>query len=98
VAILSVITQLDFRSARPQPWGAHEYTVRVRDDPQKEAAYVALWNAIETDGVFERWAGRRKRYLHPGDGFKYWHMGPLYQSRVLNRMLVADDLARRGNT
>jgi hypothetical protein len=72
VPILQVIARLSFRAARPQPWGAHEYTVR---SPENEADHVALWNAIEADGTFERWRGRRKRYLHPGDGWKDWHMG-----------------------
>ena len=55
---------------------------------------MVLWNAIDTGGVFERYGRARRRYLYPGDGRKYWHMGPLYQSRVLNRMRIEDDLER----
>jgi hypothetical protein len=94
VPILEVIARLHFRDARPQPWGAHQYTVRVPDDPQGEADYVALWTAIEAEGVFERWRARKKKYLYPGDGWKYWHMGPLYQSKIVNRMKIEDDLDR----
>jgi len=46
----------------------HEYVVR---SPDSEAAYVALFNAIMEHGVCERWAGRDKRYLYPGDGWRY---------------------------
>jgi hypothetical protein len=92
VSILEVIARLSFRQAKPQPWGAHEYTVR---SPENEESYVALFEAIQRDGVFERWRGRQKKYLYPGDGRKYWAMTTaVYQSRVINRMLVADDLAR----
>jgi hypothetical protein len=93
--ILAVIARLSWRVAKPQPWGLHEYTVRVRDDPQKEADFVALFQAIQQRGQFERWAGRKKRYLHPGDDRKYWSMtGFLPWTIIINRMLVADDLDR----
>jgi hypothetical protein len=90
--ILAVIARLPWRTARPQPWGLHEYTVRT---PASEADFVALFETIMRDGVFERWVGRRKRYLHPGDGRKYWAMTTaVWHSRVLNRMLIADDIDR----
>jgi hypothetical protein len=70
----------------------HEYTVR---SPATEADYIALFEVIQRSGVFERWAGRRKRYLYPGDGRKYWAMTTHEpSSRVLNRMLAADDEPR----
>jgi hypothetical protein len=89
--ILTIIGRLSFRYAKTMPHIPHEYTVR---SPETEEDYVALWNAIETDGVFERYKRRRGRYLYPGDGRKYWHMGPLYQSRVINRMRIQDDIDR----
>jgi hypothetical protein len=92
VPILEVIARLSFRQARPQPWGAHEYTVR---SPENEADYVLLFETIQRAGAFERWAGRRKKYLYPGDGRKYWAMTTaVWHSRIINRMKVDDDLAR----
>jgi hypothetical protein len=93
--ILAVIARLTWRAARPQPWGDHQYTVRVRDDPQREADFVALFEAIQRGGQFERWRGRKKKYLHPGDGWKYWSMTPFLPGTwIINRMLAADDLDR----
>ena len=70
----------------------NKYTVR---DEANEAAYVALFNAIAAVGVFERSRGRHKKYLYPGDGWKYWAMTThMPSSRVLNRMRIEDDLAR----
>jgi hypothetical protein len=89
---LALISRLPWRAARPQPWGLHEYTVR---NPETEADYTALFGAIQRDGIFERWAGRRKRYLYPGDGRKYWAMSSeLRFSRIINRMLATDDRNR----
>jgi hypothetical protein len=94
-AILAVIARLSWRVAKPQPWGLHDYTVRVRDDPQAETDFVALFNAIQQHGNFERWRGRRKRYLHPGDDWKYWSMTAFEPwTWIINRMRVADDLPR----
>jgi hypothetical protein len=97
VDILAVIGRLLWRRARPKDrWGRpqvpHEYTVR---SPQTEADYVALFTAIQGSEVFERYSGRRKRYLYPGDGNKYWAMTTsIAQSTVLNRMRIEDDLDR----
>jgi hypothetical protein len=45
--------------------------------------------------MFERWKGRKKRYLYPGDGRKYWAMtSRVWHSRVINRMRIEDDLER----
>jgi len=90
--IRAVIESLSFRVARTMPEIPHEYIVR---SPDNEAAYVALFNAIMEHGVCERWAGRYKRYLYPGDGRKYWAMTTeLQDSRVINRMKIEDDLER----
>jgi hypothetical protein len=64
-------------------------------DPDNEASFVLLFEAIQRDGVVERWAGRKKKYLHPGDGRKYWSMTPhLPSTWIINRMLIEDDLDR----
>ena len=68
-SIRAVIESPSFRLARTMPEILHEYVIR---SPDNEAAYVALFSAIMEGGVFERWAGRDKRYLYPGDG---WNIG-----------------------
>jgi hypothetical protein len=89
---LEIIAELQWRVAKTMPEIPHEYTVR---SPETEAAYVALFEAIQSDGVVERYNRRRKRYLYPGDGRKYWAMTThLPSSRVLNRMKIEDDLPR----
>ena len=91
-SIGAVINRLSFRFARTMPEIPHEYVVR---SPDNEAAYMALFTAIKGHGVYERWAGRHKRYLYPGDGWKYWAMTTeLQESRVINRMKIEDDLER----
>ena len=92
ILIRAVIDNLSFRFATTMPEIPHEYVVR---SPHNEAAYVALFSAIMKHGVYERWAGRHKRYLYPGDGWKYWAMTTeLHESRVINRMRIEDDLER----
>jgi hypothetical protein len=82
----AVIDSLSFRFAATMPEIPHEYVVRNVDN---EAAYVALFRAIMEHGVYEHWAGRHKRYLYPGDGWKYWAMTTeLQESRVINRMRI----------
>jgi hypothetical protein len=91
-SIHAVIDSLSFQFARTMPEIPHEYVVR---SPDNEVAYVALFGAIMEYGVYENWAGRRKRYLYPGDGRKYWTMTTkLHESRVINRMKIEDDLER----
>ena len=68
VPILPVIARLSFRVAKTMPEIPHAYTVR---SPQTEEDYVALWNAIEADGVYEYYNRRKKKYLYPGNGYKY---------------------------
>jgi hypothetical protein len=99
---LQIISRLPWRRARPFARGKlqvpHEYTVRSAS-PETETAYVALFEAIQSDGVFEYFGSRRnrkrKRYLYPGDGRKYWAMTTkIAECTVLNRMRIEDDLER----
>ena len=71
---LALIEQLSFRVAKSMPELPHEYTVRDRTDDAREAAYVGLFDLIQAKGVIERYQGRARRYLYPGDGRKYWAM------------------------
>ena len=87
--IMAVIEQLQWHTAKTMPHIPHEYTVRGRDGSEED--YAQLSEAIERDGVFERWKGRKKRYLHPGDGWKYWNQPP---HPIINRMRVEDDADR----
>jgi hypothetical protein len=93
---LAVIARLSFRRAKTMPHIPHEYTVK-KDNP---ADYEALFHAIQQNGVDERWQGRIKKYLYPGDGWKYWTMTThAPSSHILNRMLIehdADRLRREG--
>jgi hypothetical protein len=92
ISIRAVIDSLSFRFARTMPEIPHEYVVR---SPDNEAAYVALFSAIIEHGVYGHWAGRRYRYLYPGDGWKYWAMtAELQESRVLNRARIEGDPER----
>jgi hypothetical protein len=80
---LENIGRLQWQLAKTMPEIPHEYTVR---SPETEADYVALFTAIQSDGVFERYKRRKKRYLYPGDGRKYWAMTThLPSSRVLTQ-------------
>jgi hypothetical protein len=63
--------------------------------PETEADYVALFQAIQASDVRQLYRGRRKPYLLPGDGRKYWAMtSHLPSSHVLKRMLIDDDVPR----
>ena len=74
--VLEAIARLDWVFAKTMPEWPHEYSVRRK--AWDEADYVALWNAIMTDGVVMGWRyGTRYtpcRYLYPGDGWRYWSM------------------------
>jgi hypothetical protein len=85
--------QLSFRFAKTMPEFPHEYTVR---SPETEDAYVTLWNTIHDQGTKERWNGRTYRYWYRGDGFRYWFMGPLGQSRIINRARAEHDWIETG--
>ena len=83
---LNFLDRLEFVFAKTMADTPHEYVVRT---PENEEAYVALWWAIKGYGVYETWErnGRRYKYLYRG-GWKYWYMGSLAQSRVINRVKV----------
>ena len=92
--ILKAISRLTFVVAKTMPELPHEYTVRRK--AADEADYVLLFEAIQNDGVIERWEGKPSRYLYPGDGWRYWSMSagrsdrktgrhPLFVSRHINR-------------
>jgi len=92
IEIRQIIDALSFRVAKTVPEIPHEYTVRSLEN---EAAYMALFEAIQEHGVFERWKRRKERYLYPGDGWKYWAMtSAVWHSRIINRMRIEDDLPR----
>jgi hypothetical protein len=55
--ILGVIARLPFRVAKTVPELPHQYTVR---SPETEADYVRLFNAIQANGVFEKWKGAQE--------------------------------------
>ena len=100
---LALIAQLPFQVAKSMPELPHEYTVRDTANSERETAYVLLFHLIQAEGVIERYRyqGHSKRYLYPGDGFKYWAM-TMHEpsSQVINRMRIEDDieLRRRGIT
>jgi hypothetical protein len=92
--VLAAIGRLSFRVAKTMPQIPHEYTVRGEEN---EADYVALHNAIRAAGTVEYWHARRvlrgkplerrsrgvaKRYLYPGDGFRYWYESKLPGSKI----------------
>jgi hypothetical protein len=98
--VLDIIAQLRGQTARKlNRWGhpqiPHAYVVRGRP-PGNEALFVALWRFIEAHGREERYGRRRKKYLYPGDGYKYWFMDKALtdESRIVNRMKIEDDLPR----
>jgi hypothetical protein len=85
--ILAVIGRLQFVFAKTMPEAPHEYTTRR---PENEAAYLALYDAIKEHGRPEKWGKNRYRYLYPGDGWRYWTMGPRY-GFIINRARAAGD-------
>jgi hypothetical protein len=80
--LLELIGRLRFTFAKSYAdWCPHEWTA-ARDAP---ADFKELAAAIRERGVVEYWQGRANRYLYPGDGWRYWHMG-----RVINRNTLAE--------
>ena len=74
---------LTWRVAKTMPEIPHAYVVR---SPENEAVYVRLFRAIRAHGLDQRFGPYRGRYLHLGDGWKYWAMtGAIGQSRIINR-------------
>jgi hypothetical protein len=97
--LLGIIGRLEWRQARAKNrWGKpqipHAYVVCGRP-PGNEALFAALFHGIQQHGRDERYNRRKKKYLYPGDGFKYWSMTTHEPSSgVLNRMKIEDDLDR----
>jgi hypothetical protein len=97
--IRRIIEQLEIRQARAKdrfgrPQIPHAYVVRGRP-PGNEPLFVALFHAIQQHGRDERYGRRKKKYLYPGDAFKYWTMTTHEPSTtIINRMKIEDDLAR----
>ena len=84
-------------SQRPLRSPADPARLRRAQEPagQRPAVRGAV-HAIQQHGRDERYNRRRKKYLYPGDGFKYWSMDEalIAEARVLNRMRIEDDLNR----
>jgi hypothetical protein len=75
------IPTLRFRFAKTMQDTPHEYTVRTKEN---EAEYIKLFDRIGEDG-WEKFKGRRYKYLYLGP-FKYWRMtNDVRQSHVINR-------------
>jgi hypothetical protein len=97
--IRRIIEQLEWRQARAKdrfghPQIPHAYTVRGRP-PGDEPLFEALFHVIQQHGRNERFNRRKKKYLYPGDGYKYWTMTThLSSTMIINRMLLADDIER----
>ena len=47
---LALIEQLSFQVAKSTPHIPHEYTVRDKNDPMREWAYIELFHLIQADG------------------------------------------------
>ena len=90
-AILAVIARLTFVFAKTMPENPHEYTVRSKDEGSDAAAdYARLYQAVQEHGQWEKWGKNRYQYLYPGDGWRYWTMGPRY-GFIINRARAAGD-------
>jgi hypothetical protein len=84
----AAVARLDFRFAKTMPDQPHEYVVRTQEN---EADYLALFEAIQVHGVRARFGERWYRYLHPGDGHRYWTMTTAVgQSWIINRARIND--------
>ena len=89
--ILAVIGRLQFVFAQQMPEAPHEYTIRSKDEGSDAAAdYARLYQAVQERGLWEKWGKNRYRYLYPGDGWRYWTMGPRY-GFLINRARAAGD-------
>lgn len=85
--ILATIARLTFQFAKTMPESPHEYTTRK---PENEVDYARLYQAVKDHGRWEKWGKNRYRYLYPGDGWRYWLLGPKY-SFLINRARAAGD-------
>ena len=78
-----LVAGLEWRFAKTMPEVPHWYVVRK---PEIEAIYVRLFRAIRAHGQDQKYGPYRGRYLHLGDGHKYWAMTTQEgQSRIINR-------------
>jgi hypothetical protein len=83
VELRELVAGLTFRFAKTMPQFPHWYVVR---DPDNEAVYLRLFRAIRTYGQDQKFGPFRGRYLHLGDGWKYWAMTAWEgKSRIINR-------------
>jgi hypothetical protein len=86
-ALREAVAGLTWTFAKTLAHIPHEYVVRGRTAP--EDVYARLFEAIRTHGVNMKFGPYRNRYLHLGDGHKYWAMSnTLGWSRVINRDTV----------
>jgi hypothetical protein len=70
-ALRELVAAQDWRFARTIPQWPHTYMVR---SPDNEALFARLFQAIRTYGRDDKFGPFRNRYLHLGDGWKYWSM------------------------
>jgi hypothetical protein len=72
------IETLSFVFAKTLAHIPHWYTTqRSARAAGTEAAYSALFEAVQRYGVPGDFQGYRYRYLYPGDGWKYWYIPPI---------------------
>jgi hypothetical protein len=75
--------QQGWRFARSIPQWPHYYIVR---SPENEAFFVRLFQAVKAYGQDQKFGPFRNRYLHLGDGWKYWVMDARVQdATIINR-------------
>jgi hypothetical protein len=67
-----LVAGLTWRVARTIPQWPHSYIVRGRT--ADEAVFLRLFRAIKAYGQDQKFGPFRNRYLHLGDGSKYWAM------------------------
>ena len=73
---------LVWRFAKTMAETTHSYVVR---SPENEAEYVELFHRIGKEGIWQKFNGRRYKYLILGE-FRYWRMtNAVRQSRIINR-------------
>ena len=76
---------LTWTFAKTMTWIPHWYIVRgktCRDDN----LYVSLFNTIHALGCIGHFGKTERKYLHPGDGYKYWAMTEdITESVIINR-------------
>jgi hypothetical protein len=79
-----LVAPLAWRFARTIAQWPHHYIVRGKT--ADEELYVRLFRAIRTHGQDQKFGPFKNRYLHLGDGWKYWAMtDDETTSKILNR-------------